>query len=427
MMILILDEQSSSNIFLVFFKEITSLKTLYIVFLMTEYFEYRSKTVLFSKLWYNKKVFNSKDRGREEKDMAKKLISVGLALTIMLFSSISIYADQNIQGDFFIRDIVVNGESIVNYNLQYPLISYNNTTYLPLSEDLGRIFGFESSMDWENRTLKLTKTEPTQKNLSKNTYKGDNLEIAVQQLTEIKVFAVEMPKEEATEEMASLSDPIVEELIIDDATPILAKGKYIYIPIKMLAKSEIFNWDLYYDTYFGICISTDKLTTPAVEYWDRQQSLYNMGIYAYIKEYNWGLPNAYAQKLVFMFKRAGVVYGIDEKLLIAIARKESTFNAAAQSRGGALGMMQIMPGTGERYGLSKLQLLDPKISINVGAMIVSERITAYGGDLVKGLSAYNQGSVTVNRGVYSKGYSTKVLSINSGVNEFLAINGYVVK
>ena len=358
--------------------------------------------------------------------MAKKLISVGLALTIMLFSSISIYADQNVQGDFFIRDVVVNGESIVNYNLQYPFITYNNTTYLSLSKDLGKIFGFESSMDWESRTLKLLKTEPSQTNLSNNTYKGDNLEIAVQPLTEVKVLAVDLAGEEAKEGMTGLPDTVVEELAVDDQTPIMAKGNYIYIPFRMLADSEIFNWDLFYDTYFGICVSTDT-TIPAKNYWNREQSLYNMGLYSYMKEYNWGLPIAYAQELAFMFKRAGDVYGIDEKLLMAIAHKESTFNADAQSRAGAIGMMQIMPATGSRYGLSRTQLLDPKISINVGAMIISERITAYGGDVVKGLSAYNQGSVTVNRGSYSTGYSSRVLSANAGVNNFLTTNGYIVK
>ncbi len=358
--------------------------------------------------------------------MAKKLISVGLALTIMLFSSISIYADQNVQGDFFIRNVVVNGENIVNYNLQYPFITYNNTTYLSLSKDLGNIFGFESSMDWENRTLKLLKTEPSQKNLSNNTYKGDNLKIAVQPITEIKVLAVDLAAEEKTEGMAGLPDSFVEELAIDEQAPLLAKGNYIFIPLKMLADSEIFNWDLFYDTYFGICISTDT-TIPAKDYWNREQSLYNMGLYSYIKEYNWGLPSAYAQKLTFMFKRAGDVYGIDEKLLMAIAHKESTFNAGAQSRGGAIGMMQIMPATGSRYGLSKTQLLDPKVSINVGAMIISERIAAYGGDEVKGLSAYNQGSVSVSRGSYSTSYASRVLSANAGVNNFLATNGYIAK
>src|SRR5665648_1004497 len=321
--------------------------------------------------------------------MAKKLISVGLALTIMLFSSISIYADQNVQnvqnvqGDFFIRDVVVNGESFVNYNLQYPFITYNNRTYISLSKDLGKIFGFESSMDWENRTLKLVKTEPSQKNLTNNTYKGDNLEIAVQPLTEIEVLAVDSADKE--------------KLAIDDQAPLLAKGNYVYIPLKMLADSEIFNWDLFYDTYFGICISTDT-TIPAKDYWNREQSLYNMGLYSYMKEYNWGLPEAYAQKLAFMFTGAG-----------------------------AVGMMQIMPATGSRYGLSRTQLLDPKISINVGAMIISERIAAYGGDVVKGLSAYNQGSVTVNRGSYSTSYSSRVLSANAGVNNFLATNGYIAK
>ena len=112
---------------------------------------------------------------------------------------------------------------------------------------------------------------------------------------------------------------------------------------------------------------------------------------------------------------------------MAVAHKESTFNAGAVSRFGALGMMQIMPATGARYGLSNQQLLDPKVSISVGAMILSERIAAYGGDVVKGLSAYNQGSVTVSRGTYSTSYASRVLSAHAGVNNFLATNGFVAR
>jgi hypothetical protein len=350
----------------------------------------------------------------------------------VLFSSISIYADQTVQGDFFFRDVVVNGEKIVNYNLQYPFMTYNNTTYLPLSADLGRICGFTPEVDWESRTLKLVKTEPTQKNLSNNTYKGDNLTVAVQALTDMKVLAVEEKTVEATEDEgeveaeADATETIVEELVISEATPLLAKGKYIYIPVRVFADSEIFNWDLFYDSYFGISISSSQ-EIPAKDYWNEELSLYNKGLYAYIKQYNWGLPGAYAQKLTFLFKRAGEVYKIDEKLLMAVAHKESTFNANAVSRMGATGIMQIMPATGARYGLTQQQLKDPQISINVGAMILSERIAAYGGDVVKGLSAYNQGSVPVNRGSYSTSYASRVLSAQSGVNNFLTTNGYVVK
>ena len=37
--------------------------------------------------------------------MAKKLLSVWLSLTILIFSSISIYADEVIQGDFFLKNM----------------------------------------------------------------------------------------------------------------------------------------------------------------------------------------------------------------------------------------------------------------------------------------------------------------------------------
>lgn len=362
--------------------------------------------------------------------MAKKLITVWLALTIMLFSSISIYADQNVQGDFFFRDVAVNGEKLINYNLQYPVITYNNTTYLPLSEDIGRILGFVPSVDWESRTLKLVKTEPVQKNLSNNTYKGDPSHVAVQVLDDFQVLAVEESTPQATEEETETTEiqqeTIIEELALTDSAPLLAKGKYVYVPVRVFAESEIFQWDLHYDSFFGLCISSLP-GVPAKNAWSEKETLYNRGLYAYIKEYNWNIPAATAQRYVFLFKRAGDVYSIDEKLLMAVAHKESTFNAGAVSRFGALGMMQIMPATGARYGLSNQQLLDPKVSISVGAMILSERIAAYGGDVVKGLSAYNQGSVTVSRGTYSTSYASRVLSAHAGVNNFLATNGFVAK
>jgi soluble lytic murein transglycosylase-like protein len=87
-------------------------------------------------------------------------------------------------------------------------------------------------------------------------------------------------------------------------------------------------------------------------------------------------------------------------------------------------MMQVMPSTGARYGLSKEQLLDAETSINFGAMYLSERIAAYNGDLVKGFSAYNQGSVAVNRGSYSTRYANRIIGTINGINSYLTSNGY---
>jgi soluble lytic murein transglycosylase-like protein len=109
---------------------------------------------------------------------------------------------------------------------------------------------------------------------------------------------------------------------------------------------------------------------------------------------------------------------------MAVAHKESTFNANSRGGSGSLGMMQVMPSTGARYGLGEEQLLDAEISINFGAMYLSERIAAYGGDLTKGFSAYNQGSVKVNRGTYSTRYANRVIGTIDSINSYLESNGY---
>ena len=91
--------------------------------------------------------------------MTKKLMIVWLTLIMALFSSISIYADEQVQGDFFEKHVIINGEEIINYNLQYPFVLYNDTTYFPLTPEMGEILGVSAEMDWESRTLKLLKTE----------------------------------------------------------------------------------------------------------------------------------------------------------------------------------------------------------------------------------------------------------------------------
>ena len=79
--------------------------------------------------------------------MAKKLISVWLSLTILLFSSISIYADEEvIQGDFFLKNIVINGENIVNYQLSNPVLFYQDHTYVPMDTEMERILGIENTI-----------------------------------------------------------------------------------------------------------------------------------------------------------------------------------------------------------------------------------------------------------------------------------------
>lgn len=364
--------------------------------------------------------------------MAKKLISVWLSLTIVLFSSISIYAEEYVQGDFFNKEVVINGSEIVNYNLQYPFFLYKDTTYIPLSTDMGNICGFEAQMDWESRTLKLLKTEGTQKTISKDWAKNNGNDMKLDVISGVKVIAYQElsdKKEATTTEESQDTLGVIEapEMLVEEVDleglPVLAVGKYLFIPVKVMDKSKVFNWDLYFDSYYGLCISTIKDKT-AKSFWSESESRYNKGLVNYILNYNGSLSKSYAQELVFMFKRAASVYKVDEKLLMAIAHKESTFNASAVSGSGARGLMQIMPATGANFGLTAQQLLDPRSNINVGACMIGTGITNYNGDKTRALSAYNQGSSRVSRGNYSTAYATRVMSAYSGVQNFLSVNGY---
>ena len=90
----------------------------------------------------------------------KKLISVWLSLAILLFSTTSIYAEDNVTGQFLNRNVDINGIQLKNYYLENSFLLYQGVTYFPLNEEMEDILGFAAQMDWESRTLKILKKEP---------------------------------------------------------------------------------------------------------------------------------------------------------------------------------------------------------------------------------------------------------------------------
>ncbi|MEW6661316.1 MAG: lytic transglycosylase domain-containing protein [Bacillota bacterium] len=86
------------------------------------------------------------------------------------------------------------------------------------------------------------------------------------------------------------------------------------------------------------------------------------------------------------------------ELLHEVIRFESNFDPMAVSHKGAMGLGQIMPGTGawaaERLGVKDFNpemLFDPEFNIKLTAYILSYLIQRYHGDLDKALTAYNRG------------------------------------
>jgi hypothetical protein len=103
--------------------------------------------------------------------------------------------------------------------------------------------------------------------------------------------------------------------------------------------------------------------------------------------------NSYAA----MFVEVGRRYSLSSRFLASIAETESGFEPWARSNKGAIGLMQVMPATAERFGVDPGQLYDPLICLDVGAQYLSHLRQRYKGDIALMLAAYNAGESTVER------------------------------
>jgi hypothetical protein len=90
---------------------------------------------------------------------------------------------------------------------------------------------------------------------------------------------------------------------------------------------------------------------------------------------------------------------VDPALVKAVISTESGWNPHAVSRKGAVGLMQLIPETAERYGVGNL--FDPAQNVEGGTMYLKWLLDRYKGDLPKTLAAYNAGehAVDLYRGV----------------------------
>jgi soluble lytic murein transglycosylase-like protein len=103
--------------------------------------------------------------------------------------------------------------------------------------------------------------------------------------------------------------------------------------------------------------------------------------------------NAYAA----MFVEVGRRHSLSPRFLASVAQAESAFEPWARSNKGAIGLMQVMPATAERFGVDPGQLYDPLICLDVGAQYLAHLRRRYKGDVALLLAAYNAGEATVER------------------------------
>jgi len=98
------------------------------------------------------------------------------------------------------------------------------------------------------------------------------------------------------------------------------------------------------------------------------------------------------EKLV---REAAERHHVDPALVRAVIETESNWNAGAMSRKGAVGLMQLIPTTAQRFGAT--DAFNPKQNVEAGVRYLRTLLERYSGNLDLALAAYNAGEGAVDR------------------------------
>ncbi|HUP33470.1 MAG TPA: lytic transglycosylase domain-containing protein [Gaiellaceae bacterium] len=127
------------------------------------------------------------------------------------------------------------------------------------------------------------------------------------------------------------------------------------------------------------------------------------GLYVYETEPRWYERLRYPLRYEEIIKGHAENYHLDPQLVAAVIYQESKFDAGAVSASGAVGLMQLLPSTGqgiaERTGGDSWtpdDLRNPELNVRYGAWYLRHLLDKYG-DEELALAAYNAGQTNVDR------------------------------
>jgi soluble lytic murein transglycosylase-like protein len=96
-----------------------------------------------------------------------------------------------------------------------------------------------------------------------------------------------------------------------------------------------------------------------------------------------------------LIEEHAAAHSVNPSLVRAVIQAESAFNPRARSHKGAMGLMQLMPGTAAELGV--LDPYDPRENIRGGVTYLKQLLVKYADDESLALAAYNAGPAAVAR------------------------------
>lgn len=111
-------------------------------------------------------------------------------------------------------------------------------------------------------------------------------------------------------------------------------------------------------------------------------------------------------------------YGLDPDIIFSLIRAESDFDPKAVSPKGAQGLMQLMPETAAKLGVSNP--MDAAANIEGGTRYLQSLLEQYHYDLTKALAAYNAGPARVDQYHGVPPYRETITYINKIVRDLYA-------
>lgn len=96
-----------------------------------------------------------------------------------------------------------------------------------------------------------------------------------------------------------------------------------------------------------------------------------------------------------LVREAAERHRVDPALVRAVIETESNWNPGAMSRKGAVGLMQLIPTTAQRFGAN--DAFNPKQNVDAGVRYLKTLLERYNGNLDLALAAYNAGEGAVDR------------------------------